>query len=147
MIGLIYGACVVYLAVLCAGGGHGTALPVCLTGAPLSLSFFLFLPSGPLFGMHIEWYLLATTPLVWMLLAWLAALAHRKVGRRAFCTVVVVHYVTGLTFMFSGEFGSWELVEHTWQYMPGIVLAWLSLYLLGHIALWGWYGIRRRFQS
>lgn len=137
VVGLIYGTFLLAPVFVCAQFGEGTYLPWVVSAAPLSVVFNA-LSTGPHSAL-MDLLVLASAPLVWMLMGLLVCGRGRLTRRLGFPVVVILHYVVGLFFLASKEFGH---IDKALQYTPGALAGWVALYLLGHIALWYIYVLR-----
>ncbi|MCI0650626.1 MAG: hypothetical protein L0Z55_01945 [Planctomycetes bacterium] len=125
--GACYGGGLGVLAWICAGAGHGTYLLGAVTSAPFSaLGHDALLFAGPV---------------VWGILALLAALGHRPKCRQGFLIAAAVHYASALVLVFGTDFGALKYLQRVMEGMPFAPVAWAVAYLVGQVALW--YGLHR----
>lgn len=120
--GLVFGGLLMVGSFVVAGGGHGSYLPLAVTGAPLS-----WVPGAGVVAPLLLW----------------GALGHLlSAGKRTLAIVVLgAHTLAVLACL---QFGSpyepgaqqWEYFERARRLMPVTLLATLGLYVMGLAAAW-----------
>jgi hypothetical protein len=133
--GLLYGCVLTFLAVVAAGAGHGSFIPLYVSSAPVSVLYLVAKAGGEPAFLAI----LFGGTLVWAVLGCLAALAGR--AARAAAALLAVHYLSALALVV----GTGELPRGIAGEIPDFFKIWAPVYLIGQVVLWR--QIRRRWQS
>lgn len=123
--GFLYGVILAVLALVAAGAGHGTYLPLAIVSAPFSI---LGMPVG-LFGCPVLWGLAGY-------LCWRVAEGKSAVP---FVALLCLHYSTGLFLAFNPGLLREELEplrEGVRLGMRPFFLVGISIYVSGQLCLW-----------
>jgi hypothetical protein len=125
LIGLLYGLFLVYFALLCAGFGEGTPIPLGFVSAPLSIVYF---------GLYLE----VAGLFLWMIMGFLAGHSRRVVRRYGFPMLAITHYLTASAFARWGQEADWDRFRVLWHSgARGFLTTWFAVYVGGHLLLWG----------
>jgi len=120
--GLFYGGVLAGLAIIAAGAGHGTYIPMGVSSAPFG--FFGFLAAA------------AGAPILWggvgALLHWLR-MSSRK---RIMIVVLVVHYGSAVALAMSPSYGDWAYILRSLPAIGAIMFVWAVAYGIGQLAIW-----------
>lgn len=134
VIGFVYGVLLEVWSFSALGIGHGTALPLFISFAPVSLIGFAgniesFDSAPPVWLTPI---LLLAPALMWAFAAFVLVRATpSSCSRRMFLWFIGAHYI-GVTFvLFQFREGLGGTTEPIWM------MAWLLTYLFGQVAIWG----------
>jgi hypothetical protein len=120
--GLVYGAALAGLAIIAAGAGHGTYLPMGVSSAPLGFFGVLAAAWG--------------APLLW---GGVGALLHwvpRGSRKRIVMLALAVHYASALALMMSPSFGDWAYVLRSMPAIGTIMAVWAATYVIGQFVIW-----------
>jgi hypothetical protein len=109
-------------ALWCAGAGHGTLIPITLSGSPLSL-----IPPVGFLGV----------PVMWAVIIALAAAPHTRKNRILFVALMAAHYAVAAALIAWTPLGDWRYVHETWSAIPAVVIGWVIFYCLAQILAWG----------
>jgi hypothetical protein len=109
-------------ALWCTGFGHGTYIPITLSGSPLSL-----IPPVGFLGV----------PVVWAVTVALAAAPRTRKNRILFLVLMAAHYAVAAALIAWTPLGDWEYVGVTWERVPGVVLGWAMFYCVAQVLAWG----------
>lgn len=109
-------------ALWCTGAGHGTYIPITLSGSPLSL-----VPPVGFLGV----------PVVWAVIVALAAAPRTRRNRILFLALMAAHYVVAGALIAWTPLGDWKYVGVTWNAIPGVVMAWAMFYCVAQVLAWG----------
>jgi hypothetical protein len=120
--GLLYGGVLAGLAIIAAGAGHGTYIPMAVSSAPFG--FFGFISAA------------AGAPILWggagALLHWL----RRGSRKRTMIVVLAIHYGSALALVMSPSFGDWAYVLRSMPAIGTIMSVWAATYVIGQFAIW-----------
>jgi hypothetical protein len=111
--GLLYGGLLGGLAVIAAGAGHGTYIPMGVSSAPFGLFGFPAAAVG--------------APILWGTVGALLHLPRTNRGKRITISVLAIHYGTALALAISRSFGDWGYVR---------LFAWAGAYAVGQLVIW-----------
>jgi hypothetical protein len=134
VIGFVYGLLLEFWSFCALGIGHGTALPLFISFAPVSLIGFVGSIES-LDSTRPGWLtvvLLLAPALMWALAASLLVRAisyHRS--KLAFLSFMTAHYLAVGFVIFHFREGLGGTSEPVW------IMAWLLTYLFGQVAIWG----------
>jgi len=120
--GLFYGGLLGGLAVLAAGAGHGTYIPMGVSSAPFGFLGF----QAAVVGAPIMW------GVVGALLHWLRTSRRRRI----MISVLAIHYGSALALAVSRSFGDWQYVIRSMPAIGGIMLVWSGAYVVGQLVIW-----------
>lgn len=134
--GTIYASILSLLAMMNAGAGHGTYLPMSLTYAPLGFIRYLFDFSGfsnPLETWIFAGFFFVGTPIYWGTLLYLGSQSYRLGQRTVFAMLILFRYVIAVIV------ASQVYLEER-MIPPSIDSAYISIwtvfFVLGEIAVW-----------
>lgn len=134
VIGFLYGLLLEFWSFCAVGIGHGTALPLFISFAPVSLIGFVgsieSLDSTP--PGWLTAVLLLAPALMWALAAFLLvrAISHYR-SKLAFFSFMTAHYLAVGFVIFRCRECLGGASEPVWM------MAWLLTYLFGQLAIWG----------
>ena len=124
-VGLLYGLLLTEFGLGAANGGEGTMLPLCVFGSPLFLPFFIFAPIA-----------------FWLIIGMLLGLIGVRSYRKVFLALMVLHYLSILPYVM--VFGNWRQTYYILVRSPGFITLAFGVYLVGQIAIWGYFTESRR---
>lgn len=125
----VAGAALCFAAVIAAGAGHGTYVPLALIASPTIL-----LQRWPSAGEATFWIALCLAPCYWALITWVATgtSAHRRAWLSALLTAQYAGAV--LFYVFSAEPPA--RIGFMLRAAPGLVGLCLILYVAAQVAWW-----------
>ena len=133
---LIAGGSVVAAAVACscavllAGGGHGTYVPLSLVASPT-----LVVATLPKIGEGLFWTGIAVAPAFWGLIAWIVAGRPSPSVRYSVFVLLALHYAGAARLYLSAD----ERPERFGEMLraaPSWVLVVIGLYIAGQVVIW-----------
>lgn len=127
--GLLYGSVLAIVAIFAAGGGHGTAIPLWLSSAPIGVFGLLAWHSGD--SQFAGTAMLLGPPIVWATLGSLASLPR---ARRLTQVLLLLQYASGLALVVAADAELADLARNAWVIV--YVVVWAAVYLGGQIPLW-----------
>jgi hypothetical protein len=143
IVGLLYGSVLAFLSFLANFAGHGTELPLLLSSAPFGVLDL----AGELVGAPYVGYgrvaTLLSVPLVWATFGSLVALSGRGRRLRAAQVLALLHYASGLALVAIARDEPAHL-QRVLQASPEFTVAWVTVYLVGQMALWWQIGRRNQ---
>lgn len=120
--GLFYGGVLAGLAIIAAGAGHGTYIPMGVSSAPFG--FFGFMAAA------------AGAPILWggvgALLQWLRI----GIRKRIMTGVLIIHYGSAVALVMSPSFGDWAYLLRSMPAIGAIMFVWAAAYVIGQLAIW-----------
>ena len=120
--GLLYGGLLGGIAVIAAGAGHGTYIPMGVSSAPFGLFGF----QAAAVGAPILW------GTVGALLHWLPPNRRRRIT----LSVLAIHYGTALALGISPLFGDWGYIRRSMPALGAILFVWAGAYVVGQLVIW-----------
>jgi hypothetical protein len=109
-------------ALWCTGAGHGTFIPITLSGSPLSL-----IPPVGFLGV----------PVMWAVIVALAAAPRTRRNRILFLALMASHYAVAAALIAWTPLGDWKDVRETWSVIPHVVSGWAIFYCVAQVLAWG----------
>lgn len=120
--GLCYGGVLAGLAIIAAGAGHGTYIPMAVSSAPFGYFGFMAAAGG--------------APILWGGVGALLYWPRRGSRKRIMIVVLVIHYASALALVMSPSFGDWAYVVRSMPAIGTIMSVWAAAYVIGQFAIW-----------